>query len=212
MRKLALSLVAVFVLAGCRATAVESGPASPEVQPAPAPPTTFDVPAGTQLVVELNDRIDTKTSKVGDRVTATVTAPLRTSDGRVVIPQGAVATAEVTGLDDSDHIGDQAAVRLNFESIRFEGRTYPLSAEILDADLQTEGRSRDDVIRDAGIGAAAGAVLGAVIGGELRDILIGAALGAGAGTIISLGTGDVEAALPRGTELTIRTTERIALR
>jgi hypothetical protein len=210
MRTLAVTAAALVALGGCRTGGIETGPAG-GAQPAPAP-TTFEVPAGTDLFVSLNQRIDTEDTEVGDRITATVTTPLRTPDGRVVIPQGAIATAEVTGLDDSDHLGDQAAIRLNFETIRFNGQTYPLSAEILKADIDVEQRDRDDVIRDAGIGAAAGAVLGAVIGGSLKDILIGAALGAGAGTVISLGTGDVEAALPAGTELTIRTTQRIALR
>ncbi|MFW6040076.1 MAG: YMGG-like glycine zipper-containing protein, partial [Gemmatimonadota bacterium] len=63
----------------------------------------------------------------------------------------------------------------------------------------------------AAIGAAAGAALGAIIGGDLEDILVGGALGAGAGTVISLGLGRVDAELPRGTEMRLRTTREIRL-
>ena len=62
------------------------------------------------------------------------------------------------------------------------------------------------------VGWAAGAAIGAIIGGSLRDALLGGVLGAGAGTIISLGVGDVESALPEGSDLTLRTTTNIAAR
>ena len=102
---------------------------------------------------------------------------------------------------------------MNFESISWNGRSYPFSAEVTNVDIDLEDRANiPGVAKKAGIGAAAGAVLGAVIGGDLKDILIGGALGAGVGTVISLGMGDVEAALPESADLTLRTTQRIALR
>jgi hypothetical protein len=56
-------------------------------------------------------------------------------------------------------------------------------------------------------------VLGAVIGdADLKNILAGAAIGAAAGTVISMGASDVEAVLPAGSELTLRSTEMVSLR
>ena len=80
--------------------------------------------------------------------------------------------------------------------------------------LETRGQdTRSETLKKAGIGAAAGAVLGAVLsGGELDKILVGGALGAAAGTVISLGTGDVEGVLPAGTRMTLQTTRTVALR
>jgi hypothetical protein len=52
---------------------------------------------------------------------------------------------------------------------------------------------------------------GLIIDGGLAGTLLGGALGAGAGTIISLGTGDVDATIPAGHTMTIRTTDRLAL-
>jgi hypothetical protein len=77
-------------------------------------------------------------------------------------------------------------------------------------DVSTTDRATGDVREKAAVGAAAGAVLGAVIGGSLKDILVGGVLGAGTGTIISLGMGDLEASLPQGTEMTLRSTTRVA--
>ena len=199
--------IVILALGGCRRAEVISEP-SPG-QPAPPPPTADEVPAGTLFEAELNQTIGTRHNRVGDRFTATVRRPLIALNGQTVIPAGAVITGVITGLDDSDHIGDQAAIRIDFERISFGGRSYPFSAEVVEADVETEGR---DVTTGAAVGAAAGAVLGAIIGGDLEDILVGGALGAGAGTIISLGVGNVEAALPSGTDLPLRTTRNISLR
>lgn len=198
----------ILALGGCRRAEVVSEP-YPGGQPAPPPPTVDAVPAGTIIEAELDQKIGTKNNRVGDRFTATVRRPLIAVDGRTVVPAGAVITGVITGLDDSDHIGDQAAIRVDFERISFGGRSYPFSAEVVEADVETED---PDVRTGAVVGAAAGAVLGAIIGGDLEDVLIGGALGAGTGTIISLGVGNVEAALPSGTDLTLRTTRNISLR
>ena len=103
---------------------------------------------------------------------------------------------------------------MDFERIEINGQSHPLSAKVTATNLQTRGGdTRNETLRKAGIGAAAGAVLGAVLsGGELSKILVGGALGAAAGTAISLGVGDVEGVLPAGTKMTLQTTSTVALR
>jgi hypothetical protein len=166
------------------------------------------------LEVRLNQTLGTKVSKVGDTFTATVQKPVHAQNGELVVPEGATVEGRVTALDDSDHAGDRALIRLDFDRLSFNGQRYDLDAAITRAATQQSGRdSRDETLRKAGIGAVAGGVLGAIIGdAELKDIAIGAAVGAAAGTLISLGTGDVEAALPAGTPMTLRVTQTVALR
>ena len=53
-----------------------------------------------------------------------------------------------------------------------------------------------------------GAVIG---GGDVSKILGGAAIGAAAGTVISLGTGEVDAVLPAGSKMTLQTTQQVTL-
>jgi hypothetical protein len=212
-RTLAAAVLGLFALAGCRSAEIGTGAPVPEWEDAqPAAGATGTVPMGTRLVVELDQTIDTDESDVGDSFSATVKEAVEVNGA--TIPAGAKVRGEITGLDDSDDVGDQAAIRLNFESIEIDGARHPFSADISEADVELENAADvEDVARRAGIGAAAGAVLGAIIGeGDLKDILIGGALGAGAGTIISLGLGDVDAALPRGTDLTLRTTQPVDLR
>ena len=202
--------LSVLVIAGCRSADV--GTTQPRVQAQPAPVDASMLPVNTLVAAELNNTLSTSTSRVGDRFTARVTNTIRAQNGEVVIPTDAVINGTITGLDVSEHAGDQALIRLNFESMQFNGRTYPFAAEVVDTEARIEGERRR-AGRGAIAGATAGAVLGAVISGvELDNILRGAAIGAGAGTVISLGLGDVDATLPAGSDITLRSTSPIQLR
>lgn len=212
MKKTVSLLVLVPALAaGCRTAEVESVDVQPAPAVQPALPTADAIPASTLIQVELNQTLSTERNRVGDHFTASVVRPLVSVDGRVVVPRGAVVTGVITGLDDSDHVGDQAAIRIDIQRLRFGGNSYRLSAEVVDTELELEDED-DRVLEGAVAGAAAGAILGAIIEGDLEAVLIGGAIGAGAGTIISLGIGDVEAALPAGSEMTLRTTSHVSLK
>jgi hypothetical protein len=208
-----LTMIAIAAAGCARSATVES---TGEVTPAPAPaPATSDaLPIGSTLHVRLDESIGTANNHVGDSFTATVTNEINAADGSVVIPSGSKVSGKVTGLDDSDNATDPAVIKLDFDSISINGVDHPFEAKITATELQRQGAdTRDETVRKAAIGAAAGAVLGAVLGDvDLKSILVGGALGAAAGTAISLGTGDVEAVLPQGTMMTIRSTQEIAVR
>lgn len=209
-RTFAAATAAFLALAGCRTAQVESD--VPGAAQAPAGAEGAIVPSGTEMVVELNESLSAKDNDVGDTFTATVTNDV-SRNGVVVVPQGSIVTGEITGVDGSDRIGDQAALRVAFQSIEINGTTHRFSADVTDVDVSTTDRaSIGNTTEKAAVGAAAGAAIGAIIGGSLRDALLGGVLGAGAGTIISLGVGDVESALPEGSDLTLRTTTNIAAR
>src|SRR5690606_17614263 len=103
------------------------------------------LPAGTDLVVELTQTLSTDDSRVGDRFTATVKEPLVARNGEIVVPRGAVVTGVVTGLDPSDRIGDQAAIRLAFESLTIGNQVYPLRAAIVETDVDVSTNGLGDV-------------------------------------------------------------------
>ena len=205
------ALVAGLMLVGCARTArVESGG---EVDLGTIPVDARTLPGGTVLSVRLDQEIGTKASKVGDSFSATVENAVVASNGATVVPAGARVYGKVTGLDNSDHVGEAAAIKIDFERLTVSGRDYPFNAKVTATNLQTRGDSRETTLKKAGVGAAAGAVLGAVLsGGDLDKILLGGALGAAAGTVISLGMGDTEAVLPAGTRMTLQTTQTVSLR
>jgi hypothetical protein len=204
------SLAALVATGACaRTTTVES---TGEVAPA-TPVNANTLPTGSVVTVSLDQPVGTKTSKVGDTFSATVAEPIVAANGQTVVPAGAKVYGKVTGLQDSDNVGQKAAIRLDFERINVNGVERPFEANITATNLQTQKEeTKDETLKKAGIGAAAGAVLGAVIsGGDISKILGGAAIGAAAGTIISLGGGDVEAVLPAGSKMTLQTTQQVAM-
>jgi len=204
----ALAVATIFALGACRSAEIEPGPT---VQPAPLRSANL-IPSGTIMNVRLNETLHARRTEVGERFTATVITPLVTTDGRTVVPAGSAVSGVVTGVDPSTRPGDIAAIRVNFDRLRIGDRSYPFTAEVIETKPRlTPDESR--ILERAAVGAAAGAVLGAIItGGDLEGILVGGALGAGAGTIISLGLGDLEPELDKGSVLTLRTTRNVQLR
>lgn len=213
MRKaIPAALVAGLVLAGCaRQTELESGG---DVELNVSPADASSLPTGMLMDVRLDKEIGTKVSSVGDEFTATVQSAIVAQNGETVVPAGAKVHGKVTGLDNSDRVGEPAAIKIDFDKLAFDGKDFDFNARVTATNLQTRGGdTRDETLQKAGVGAAAGAVLGAVLsGGDLDKILIGGALGAAAGTAISLGTGEQEGVLPAGTAMKLQTTRVIALR
>lgn len=205
-------LAAVLASAACSRGATVEGYEAP-TPAAEAPATAASLPEGSTIHARLDDSLGTDRNKVGDRFTATVTQAVTASNGATVVPVGAKVHGTVTGLEDSDRAGENAFIRLDFETLSINGRDYAFDAAVVETAVETQGDSRNETLKKAGIGAAAGAVLGAVIGdADLKNILAGAAIGAAAGTVISMGASDVEAVLPAGSELTLRSTEMVSLR
>jgi hypothetical protein len=219
-RTLAITAAAAFVaIAACssatRRTTVESGGevASSTDVTSVMPANNRTIPAGVTLVAMLDQTLGTKESKPGDNFTTTVSNTLYAEDGSVVVPAGAKIEGRVTALDDSDNATEPALIRLTFDRIRFNGRSYPFAADIVQSDpVQTGNTSSSDRNRQIIIGGAVGAAVGAILGNkDLDKIVIGGALGAAVGSIVSLGN-EVNAKLPAGSRMTLRATQTTMLR
>lgn len=214
MRKVgALSLLALSAL-GCaqrsvRVESVSGGSLAPVVMPV----NSRMLPTGSDIYVQLDNRIDTRSGREGDVFSATVRHPVYAMNGARVIPAGAKVYGRVLNLDDSDYPGEEVKIRLDFNRLVFGGRSYPFDAVISQTNLETSQQRGGLSERLILIAAAIGGVLGAVVtGGEIEGILGGAAIGGAAGAIYTYSRGDVEAALPAGSRMTLRTTRPITLR
>lgn len=173
--------------------------------------TDFVVPNNTRLTAVLRTPVSTSASQNSDRFTMEVTAPGEFS--------GAIIEGRVTNAQRSGQVTGRANLSLEFDTIRLRnGGTYRF-AGIVDqvrlangeaVTVNNEGTVRDNnqttkTVTRAGIGAALGALIGAVAGGG-QGAAIGAVIGggAGAGSVILQGRGDVD--LPQGTEISITST------
>jgi hypothetical protein len=208
---IAAAATGIVIVSGCVAAPVETVPVTP-AQPAAPPADARAIPARTLLDVRLNQDLSTVASRVGDTFTVTVAEPLVAANRQTVVPADAVITGMVTGVGPASASREQAAIRLNFVRINIDGVSHPLSASIVGTRLPGAAEQPAGDTQTIVTDAAADAVVGAIIGGDLRDMLVGAALGAGAGTVISLGAGDEEAALPAGTQLRLQTLDPVRLR
>ena len=179
----------------------------PRQQPSPQQPTTVTrtAPSGTTLALRLNETLSTERNSVGDGFTATLTQAVRAMDGTVLIPEGATVRGRVTAVQASSRAGQTAMMKVAYESISWGGRSYDLNATLVEAPVQRDQRtSRGEQAATIGAAAAAGAILGQVIGRDREATLAGAAIGAAAGTAIALGTADVDAVMPAGGRMVIR--------
>ena len=211
-RQLTVMIGAAAVLSACAQNAqVQS---SGEVAPA-SPANRNYLPAGTTMSVRLNESLGTVSSKEGDRFTGTLIDPVVATNGATAVPAGALVYGHVTGLHSATLPTEQSVIRLDFDSLSFNGRTYPFDASISNVTVKNEATNptTSSTVKGAVTGAAAGAVLGAIVsGGDLSKIISGGLLGAAAGTVISLGTGGTQSVIPAGSTMTVRSTQNVQLR
>jgi len=196
-----LTLLTAAALTSCassRGMKVESGPSYEATR----------VPAGTEFVAQLEDRLSVRDSHEGEEFHATVDEPI-VHDGETVVPAGALIHGRVSAVHQSTGGDDPNVLKLNFYRIDIRGQSYPLTADLTEAHPKTD--TGEDLAKVAA-GTAAGAVIGGIIGGDVKSAAIGAAVGAAAGTAVALGTRDEEAVLERDSKIKLELTEPIELR
>jgi hypothetical protein len=209
-RSIALTLITICAAGACSRAPLVG--ASGDV--APATPVNRNVlPVGTTMTARFDESISTS-NREGDRFTATVTDPVYAQNGAVAVPAGAVLSGHVTGVHSGSVVGDQSVIRLNFDELSMNGRTYPFDGSISNVTVKQSNGTTSSTAKDATMGAAAGAVLGAVLsGGDLSRIIGGGLLGAAAGTVISMGQGGgARAEIPSGSTVTVRATQPVQIR
>lgn len=204
---------------GTGAAASQASPVSNP--PEPGVPTVDQVAAGTEIRATLDTPLSTRTSKPGDRFTATLAEPAR-GNNDVVIPTGARIEGEVAEADDSKTIAalkDKSSLSVRFRDVVLpDGQTLPLTATLIsvnstngmntkrtdNATRLPQGDGGRDVARNAG--AAGGP--GTVFGTPLKGLAIGTLTGGG--YVLSIKGKDVN--LPAQTGMVIRLDQPISAR
>jgi hypothetical protein len=156
-----------------------------------------EIPVDTEFDVRLQNTLSSETAQVEDRFEATTVVDLRDERGRVLIPAGSVMRGVVSSVQKATRTQRTGKMTVAFDRVTVNGRSYPMRATVTQA-LESEGIKGE--AGKIGIGAGAGAVIGAILGGAkgaLAGILIG-----GGGTIAATEGKDVE--LPAGTLLRVR--------
>jgi hypothetical protein len=158
------------------------------------------VPAGSEIVVRTNDKIDARHPSDSRIYSGVVDRDVTDRSGRVVIPRGSDAE-----LIMRDAESDQIVVDL--ESVTVNGQRFAVdaSSETLSADGQRkEGVGANERTgKYVGGGALIGSIIGAIAGGG-KGAAIGAATGAGAGAVGQTVTRGGRVQLPAESLVTFR--------
>jgi len=170
-------------------------------------PKPLAVPADTVLSVVLDQTISSKTSKTGDRFTATVESPVEI-DGKVAIPKHARAEGVVKDAKAAGHFKGGAALALELTSVTVNEKDYEIQTTA--AALSSKGKGKRTATMVGG-GAAGGAAIGAIAGGG-KGAAIGALIGAAAGTGGAGLTGNRDITLGPETPLEFKLTAPVAIK
>jgi hypothetical protein len=179
--------------------------------PSPSPSADIGhVAAGTEVHAILDTPLSTRTSKPGDRFTATVLDTMNARDGAVAIPSGSRVEGEVAEADEGKALAalrGKGKLSLRFRDVVLpNGQTLPLTATLISVHdtsdksikkANEEGQAQSTAgSKDVGIGAG----VGSIFGGPLKGLAVGTLEGGG----YVLATKAKEVHLPARTGMVIR--------
>ena len=167
------------------------------------------VPEGSTLVARLDRPLDLSSARQNDRITLTV--------DRAPNPELQGATLEGQLLDGPTAANGRTGVSMEFDTIRLRnGRTSEFSGIVEDIrgpsgdpiayngePVGSTDDQRQQAVERGAIGAAVGALIGAVAGGG-KGAAIGAVLGGGGAAATVFIDRQGESRLPAGTTFTVR--------
>ena len=175
-------------------------------QPYPAPLMNLSVPAGTELAVRLNQRIDVKHAAAGERFSGEIVEPV-VREGSTVIPRGTPVGGRIDAAHRRGHFKGRSILELRLTSMSLNGHPYELDTH--DTVRTKKGKGK----RTAGfIGGLTGA--GMLIGGIASGgvgLAIGAASGAGAGTLLAGATGNRDLVIPAESVVHFRLADQLVV-
>jgi len=194
--------------AGAMATPPPAAAAAP-LAPAPPPalPRTFTLAAGTALKVRTTTEVSTKDVKAGDTFSATLASPIVDGDWAIA-GEGAKVTGVVVDADEGGRVKGVASLTVALQTLELSnGKTIDLSTSSYGVKSKSEAKKDAATI---GIGAAAGAGVGAIVGGG-KGAAVGAAVGGGGAAGVKMATRGKPAAIGAGATITFKLKEPVTV-
>jgi hypothetical protein len=169
-------------------------------------PDPVTVPEGVTLPLVLETAISSATSRSGDLVVARVAEDVRVGE-KVVVPAGSEVRGRVTAAVPSGRVKTRARLAFDFDTLLLDGKEHAIGTGPVDI---TAGDTHKKDAATIGIGAGAGAIIGAIANGG-KGAAIGTLIGGTAGTGVVLTNTGKEVALGTGTRVTVRLTRETRL-
>ncbi len=181
----------------------------------------YTVQSGQRFRVRMNETLNSKTARVGDTFTTTVTEPVYSTNGVIVIPTGSTVIGRVDSVKAAKKGGDPGSIDVSFVEVKLpNGTRRAINGSLTDlvsddAKSDAEGTASGDRTKNRklifiGGGGAGGAIIGGIAGGG-KGAIIGGLIGAGAGLLGERLTKGEEAEVKSGTEFGIYLNRAISL-
>ena len=169
-----------------------SGPTVSAVPPPPPVPLNVTIPAGTALMIRVDQRINVKTSRAGDTFTGEFVDPVLASDNSVLVPKGATVEGVVDVSHRRGHFKGRSLLELRLTSLTANGTKYPLTTRDMAESKKGKGRRSAAMI---GGGAGLGMLVGGIATGGV-GLVVGGLVGGGGGTALAGLTGNRDLNIP----------------
>jgi hypothetical protein len=168
----------------------------------------------------MDTELNSKTARVGDRFSASVTEPVYGDNGIEVIPVGSKVWGRVTTVRRAGR-RTPGNIAVSFYQVELPSRAVhaingslsSLQADDVNSDNEGTVTGKTNRKRDAvfiGGGAATGAIIGAIAGGG-KGAAIGAILGGGLGTGARVYENEKDAEVKSGTEFGVILNRSVSL-
>jgi hypothetical protein len=180
----------------------------------------YTVPADTVIRARMDNQLSSKTARVGDRFTATITEPVYAGSGVEVVPVGGKVLGRVTSVKKAGR-RSPGTINVSFYQIEqpsgarqaINGSLTTLQTDDVNADNEGGVEGKDNRKRDAvfiGGGAVTGAIIGGIAGGG-KGAAIGTILGGALGTGARVYEKEEEAEVKSGTEFGVILNRAVSL-
>jgi hypothetical protein len=149
-----------------------------------------DVPAGSRLVLRLDDNVDSGQS-AGMRFGASLQGALLDASGNVVVPAGTKVLGVVTQSKTAGNVAGRSEVEIAFTDMQINGVLFPIQSQSVQAVGQGSGRDTARKVGAAALiggafGGGSGAAKGAAIGGAAAILTRGKNIKIPSGTMLEL--------------------------
>jgi hypothetical protein len=156
-------------------------------------PVNVRIPAGTSLVIRINQHINVKTSHAGERFSGEVAEGVVGADGGpIVIPRGTHVDGVLDASHRRGHFKGASILELRLTSMTMNGQQYALDTHDLVRTKKGKGKRSAAFI---GGGAGLGMLVGGIATGGV-GLVVGGLAGGGAGTAVAGLTGNRDIDIP----------------